>query len=742
VAVLTYIRTPAKSIVTSEQIESIQEISGLKIEKFFQGHTFISGVLDDELGVVGSPLYPQVTNESGGSIDIAISGGAAILRDGSIIILESVLEFTVLSSQVNKTLFINFQEEWSNNITTIQKPTGTIINVSKVQIQAEDIVDWVYYNPTSFIPGTSYSSSIALGMLIVDAGAPHGYTFQVYDAVNELTFRHVYMPVVLFPDKNYNIEPSVDRFCSLYEILACRGGGTREVDNPFGISTRNVENLLASFVAFIKTSGVARADLTYLQISTSSVGDDTITIRAGSGVTNSGKYIGSTSDISQILKKMIILDANGDEFDPVPPLTDDNYYIYLQAIEDNDGYDTYRVVGCKSDVINKNDDLLKLGLIYINESGGTYTIISVTDLRVQLTLHSLAQGEGFTPIYPPTSPGLYILEEELDDVTNKVRVRVRYGDEFTGKWVSSQEVEMIEDHGWVTGDWDDPEIENKEPWYLYDTVYDARYRIVNSVVPSGGGNPYKFILDPETAVTPGDTHSCRIVGKADFAIVKSIESGDDAVKGDVGLFEGEYSDESIWVKGLKPDTSHNLVIEGYLNGFASGVSDPLSHTTIVGKGDFAAVKVYKNLSNNPNDIDPPDSTDILVCYDTVVYDVNSDFDVLNKKFVVPNDGKYLVYAALEVRLINLSGDLRYGNIFLEIFKNAVSITSGSTWVFVDSLPSNTITLRPKVNVFSIDEYEENDEIEIYLMHDINVISGEMQLYKGEGDSYLNIIRLT
>lgn len=605
-AVLTFIRFPTNSIITKEQLEGIVDINENRLTEMFK-RTFLSGVMADDID--SNVLKPSVIPDGVGSVvDFSISQGVGIIGSGYMIILESAFTTsTDFSVNGNKTLFIKFSQDWSDDITTIQKPTGNIIQVSKIQLQDSDILEWVDFDPTTFVAG-EISSHFPIGKLIYDGQI---YKFKLDDG-----YRRIYIPNIRYPEKNYNISPSVTVFCSLFEFLSCRGGDQRAITNPFGLGTRNVGNLLETFASFIVTAGVVNlsANDLFVQIGATS---SKMKILTGTAISANGKYMRSSSMYEE--------DISGD--------ADGTYYVYIHAIEDSDGYDTFEFVKSLT-AISSNDYVLLANVSILSGA-----ITSVEDQRSQLAL----LGGGVTPATyykPPKHPGPYLLEKNFDSDRNEYDVVTEYGDEFDGQWANNNLFEMKVDHGWEDGDWDEPPAEEEtNPWYLHvvSDGIDQRYKILSGISITGGGIFYRFTLDGDCGYGSFPVNGeGQIVAKADLAVVDYKKDGEDEYTSYPAVFEGGWSYEKINVKGLKPDTNYDLRIRAFKNGIASLMSDVSANLI-----PFHIKSVQCKASKTTDQV-IGHATITKIDFNVIDFDPYNRFNLSTDTFTVPRDGKYLI----------------------------------------------------------------------------------------------------
>lgn len=674
-AIITFIKFPTNAIMTKEQLEAVSGIADNKFEEIFK-RTYISGVLSDNL--TEDKLKPVVKDTVGSTVNFTVSAGAGIMRNGYMIILESPLNDSVdISANLNKTLCIKFSQDWSDDITTIQKPTGNMINVSKIQLQTTAILEWLDFDPTIYSPGVDCSNYIPLGQIIADPINIGENIFNFDDG-----YRHLFFPNIRYPEKAYNISPSVDTFCSIYEFLSSRGGGQRTITNPFGLSIKNVKDLLEVFISFIENPGIVNKEANQLLVS--GTGSNILRIYSGRALTANGKYVENT----------VVYEEN------LVGVADNDYYVYIRAIEDVDGYDTFEFV--RSTTTFSSDDYILLAKVTI----ASETIISISDLRIQLTL--LASAADYNPPHPPKHPGLYILEENPNPYTNLYDLVTRYGDEFNGNWINNNLFEMSPDHGWADGVWDEPDPEeNVNPWYLHikSAGIDKKYKILDGATASGTGK-YTFTLDGDCGygsfpVTGGG----EIIAQADFAIIDSNEDGEEEFTGHPAIFEGGFSYEPINISGLKPGTDYDLRIKAFLNGIPSVISDKVTETIPSDIFKLAGCKVY--LSSNDCHSNINDGEEFLIPFDSIVEDVCNDFDTISHKFIASQKGIYLASLTL-YSVVGTVSDWRHLDIEIKKNNNIVAVNSS---IFPSGLKSpyqgrNTLTDRIYLDV--------NDEITFYV----------------------------
>ena len=702
-AIITFIKFPTNAIMTKEQLEAVSGISDNKFEEIFK-RTYISGVLSDNL--TEDKLKPVVKDTVGSTVNFTVSAGAGIMRNGYMIILESPLNDSVdISANLNKTLCIKFSQDWSDDITTIQKPTGNMINVSKIQLQTTAILEWLDFDPTIYSPGVDCSNYIPLGQIIADPINIGENIFKLDDG-----YRHLFFPNIRYPEKAYNISPSVDTFCSIYEFLSSRGGGQRTITNPFGLSIKNVKDLLEVFISFIENPGIVNKEANQLLVS--GTGSNIMRIYSGRALSANGKYVENT----------VVYEEN------LVGVADNDYYVYIRAIEDVDGYDTFEFV--RSTTTFSSDDYILLAKVTITSE----TIISISDLRIQLTL--LASAADYNPPHPPKHPGLYILEKNLNPYTNLYDYVARYGDGFNGNWISNNQFEMSVDHGWADGVWDEPDPEeNVNPWYLdvSGAGLHEKYKIKNGKTLSGSGN-YTFELDGECGYSfpPPVAGVGQIVTEADFAIIDSNEDGEEEFTGHSAIFEGGYSYKPINIVGLKPGIDHDLRIKAFLNGIPSIISDEVTETIPSFDKELAGCKVYLSVNTGYHSY-PVGSSEVLIPFDAVLEDTYSEFDTVNNKFVVGHAGTYLVSLTIYGLATVTVSNLKY--LDLEIKKNGSLVSVNN----IGAVKDNTIR-EPRPTLTDRLILEENDEITFYVK--MTVVSSSVSMRLQGAQTYNTFASLT
>lgn len=242
-------------LVTQAQLEKastigVEELYRLACQHgiFLKPGVMVSDIVEDK-------LMPHVVQNG-----LVVTSGIGVTSTGSVIYVQSNLNVNInLSDFVNKTLFIKYDTEITSDLVSRTPSSGfyTSVTVRKSQ-DPEAILFWVdNYRPEEDPDLTLYPDAIPIGKLIQMGGE---YSFDVGNG-----HRRIALLKIPFMDQgHYNNEfvPSVKQYASIYGFLSCVGHGTRATNNPFGLTTTDIEHCVETFRALIHTAGIPVSDFT------------------------------------------------------------------------------------------------------------------------------------------------------------------------------------------------------------------------------------------------------------------------------------------------------------------------------------------------------------------------------------------------------------------------------------------------------------------------------------------------
>lgn len=614
-AVLTFIRFPTNAIITKEQLEGIVDINENRLTEIFK-RTFLSGVMADN--ITSDFLKPVKTGSAGSVVEFDISPGAAIIGSGFMVILEETLSASAdFSIYGDLTLFLKFDQDWSDDITTIQKPTGNIIEVSKIQLQTDDILEWLNFDPTSFVAGET-SNNFPIGKLIETGGV---YSFKLDEG-----YRRLYAPNIRYFGTNFNIIPSITDFCSLFEFLSCRGGESRGTSNPFGMTSNDLGNLLEIIKAFITIAGVV--DKAGGDFVVSGAGTTTLVVAAGEAIVSSGKYVSNNSAWSTTALGAV----------------EGTFHVYIHAYRDSDGDDTHEIVMTQTDY-SANEDYLILADIVLFYDVDHMEISSITDLREQLQLKTTTTSESFKA--PASIPELYITEETSTRYIggeNRYNVNVMWGDQFDGEWVSSTIFKIVNTNSYITGQWDPPTTgTNKEKWYIYDPDKNLYHPITVGVVDGGD---YRFTISGDAGYPgyPQSVSDAKVVSKLDWAFVQYKKHADEDWEGVLQFFPTGYSELEIICPSVVSNVNYDYRIEGWLNG-QFVYSDIKQNTSTPALSPYESAGCRVTLTSDQT---VGAGAMVKIDFDDVLEEaIAGDWDTTDKQFEASEAGTYIITVKIE-----------------------------------------------------------------------------------------------
>lgn len=276
--------------VTPTMLETASELGVLELYRLLakDGVYLKPGVLAKDL--TDNTLMPSTT-----STGINISVGSAVVSDGQVIsVVEPLSKELTLANYKDKTLFIKYVTELSDDIQTRDPSSGLTFDVSYIKSQDVDkVLFWASsYDPSSDVDLTTYSDAVPLGKLIQVLGA---YAFLVSDG-----HRRLALPNIRFIGTGHwegEFVPSVDQWTSIYSFLAGEGHGTRTTNNVFGLSTSDIQFLLETFKALIYQPGIPVTDFTtdvnkdYLLVQDKGDGSDRVKINPGVAIDLEGRRL-------------------------------------------------------------------------------------------------------------------------------------------------------------------------------------------------------------------------------------------------------------------------------------------------------------------------------------------------------------------------------------------------------------------------------------------------------------------
>ena len=146
----------------------------------------------------------------------------------------------------------------------------------------------------------------------------------------------------------------------------------------------------------------------------------------------------------------------------------------------------------------------------------------------------------------------------------------------------------------------------------------------------------------------------------------------------------------------------------FISPFGGGSSDSVGSS-------FIGCSVYVGSTT----IDVDYNTDVKVPYDTENYDDGDNFNTTDKKFVVPESGKYFISAKIRWSNYNSSA----GALKLKLRINGSQVDEVTL--------QNTTNATSKFNTLSlVGDYSLalDDYIEFYMEQEVTAASGEVQIY--------------
>jgi hypothetical protein len=410
------------SRVTPTMLETASELGVLELYRLLakDGVYLKPGVLAKNL--TDNTLMPSTT-----STGINISVGSAVVSDGQVIsVVGALSKELTLANYKNKTLFIKYDTELSDDIQTRNPSSGLTFDVSYIKSQDVDkVLFWVSsYNPSSDADLTAYSDAVPLGKLIQIAGA---YVFLVSDG-----HRRLALPNIRFVGTGHwdgEFVPSVDQWTSIYSLLAAEGHGTRTTNNVFGLSTSDIQFLLETFKALIYQPGIPVTDFTtdtnknYLLVQDKGDGSDRVKIDPGVAIDLEGRrlYLANEQAVE---------------------ITDNNTWYYLAIKYKESGDQVYNKKDYYEFTLTIGSYTNRVNLARVKNNAG---VISIIDERQVLVCY------GYVP--EPQVPGLptgLVLTTGFEDEFIHSDVDTQYG---TGAADSIVERRSGVSKAWIKATW-------------------------------------------------------------------------------------------------------------------------------------------------------------------------------------------------------------------------------------------------------------------------------------------------
>lgn len=191
---------------------------------------------------------------------------------------------------------------------------------------------------------------------------------------------------------------------------------------------------------------------------------------------------------------------------------------------------------------------------------------------------------------------------------------------------------------------------------------------------------------------------------------------------------GWYSTGKIW-KPILVSVSGKVVISGIPGHHLSHEID--GSDEIEGLSDITPdrikIETKARAYLNTNQLDLVHNTPTKVLLDTENYDIGSDFDLTNSKFIAPIAGTYLIIGS--IFYYSVVADKEY---YAMIFKNGAYVATGKT----TSPTTHTFNTR----VSDIVQLAIDDDITLYANHKAGV--NTIDILKGSDLTYMAICLLS
>jgi len=452
----TEIIFPVKNIGTKEQLEGLSTLAMQELPTFLKEIQLRPGVL------ASSPtedvLMPSVVNSS----TIAISPGVGVTNKGNIIEFEEELRVTgiTLGSYLNQTLFIEFKEILTSDITTIHKITGNDTNASYIKDQTYSALSW----KSSYDPTTDEDDKIPIGKLIPDPSNPASYVFQYTEG-----YRRIFLLDIRFIEEGHysgEFTKSVDQFTTLYNLLACKGHAPKATNNPSGMSTRDISHGIETFAALIDVPGIPTREFEFA--------DNKDYLKVGQG-TNAGTIKILAGEFIDINGRRVVVLTDQDNI--TVPADSNTYNVWIVYTTDSDDEDSFAIT------VSVATSSIALKVAEVSNNGLT---VSITDTRVALKCRTLLGHyipPDLTHVRVSTAMQKYQSKSrtalgQRKQISSKFAyITVKWGDTGNGNWTGNTFEKSTSEETWVVGEFTAADSEHAS-WYLYDVELDQMFRII------------------------------------------------------------------------------------------------------------------------------------------------------------------------------------------------------------------------------------------------------------------------